>query len=64
METFTYYLIYEMISGLILGYANDTVHKVPKQVRNANLTGKLVNKTLIQIGWKLIVESNLLEEIL
>jgi hypothetical protein len=62
MDTLALFLIYEMIFGSVLGYVNDTVHKVPSEVRQANLTGKVVNKTLIQLGWKLI-RDYLLEEL-
>jgi hypothetical protein len=62
MDTLALFLIYEMILGSALGYMNDTVHKVPSEVRQANLTGKIVNKTLIQLGWKLI-RDYLLEEL-
>jgi hypothetical protein len=54
MNELTTYLFYEMIMGVVLGYLNDTVNKVPPTVRRANLTGRIVCKAVIQIVWKLI----------
>ncbi len=54
MSEFSLFLLYEMVVGISLGYLNDTVHKVPTSVRRANFCGRLINKAVIQLGWKLI----------
>lgn len=54
MNELSTYLFYEMVMGVILGYLNDTANKVPQSVRRANLTGRIVCKTAIQVIWKLI----------